>query len=100
MRLPLARSRSRICCAKSVAACAGRAIPAASSARASRRLGVISGPASRDGGVADAQRVQRAAQDALGVEAGLGVHGLGLVLVLEDVRQGERADLQAAVEDA
>ncbi len=38
--------------------------------------------------------------DALGVEAGLGVHGVGLVLVLEDVGQGQGADLQAAVQRA
>jgi prostaglandin-endoperoxide synthase 2 len=50
------------------------------------------GPPALGGDVVGAERGERAADDAFGVEAGPGVHDLGLVLVLEDVGQDEDAD--------
>src|SRR5689334_11939922 len=57
-------------------------------------------PTALGGDVVEAESAERGARDALGVEARLGVHDLGLVMVLEDVRQGEHADLQSAVQRA
>ena len=47
-----------------------------------------------------AERLEGLGDDAFGVEAGLGIHGVGRVLIDENVRQHHRADLEPAVEHA
>src|SRR5271156_6796294 len=44
-----------------------------------------------------AERFERLGDDAFGVETGLGVHGVRRILIDEDIRQHQRADLEAAV---
>src|SRR5271163_3735652 len=46
------------------------------------------------------ERFERLGDDAFGVEAGLGVHGVGRVLVDVQVRQHHRTDFKAAIERA
>src|SRR6201984_2361732 len=47
-----------------------------------------------------AQRLERRGDDAFGVQAGLGIHRRGRVLVYEDVGQNHGAHFEAAVEHA
>src|SRR5215471_6947652 len=47
-----------------------------------------------------AERLERRGDDAFGVQAGLGIHRRGRVLVYEDVRQHHWAHFEAAVEHA
>src|SRR5580658_10638548 len=47
-----------------------------------------------------AERFERLGDDAFGIEAGFGVHGVGRVLVDEEIGQHHGADFDAAVERA
>ena len=49
---------------------------------------------------AAAEREQSGVGDGVRIKPGGGVHQLRLVLVLEDVRQRQRADFAAAIEEA
>src|SRR5690349_4712163 len=50
--------------------------------------------------IAAAESLQHRAQDAVGIQARLGVHLLRRILILEDVRQGHGPDLEATIKQA